>query len=469
MDTKLLTENWAEMKNTLLEGLGSKKDMVSKVLENTKTLMLAETASNGAIAAHNIAGFRKTLLPLIRRIIPGTIASEIVGVQPMSGPVGQVYSLRYQYEEAMTHDPASSQFGGYDIAQGDEAFGNDSPIRQFYSGDTGTAQASGKSGITHAGADGTSAPDDIDAATGSGHAWGSSEDSTSYSTGTTDFNNYTANVGGTLLGGSGSFVEGTGGRKMSFKIVSQAVEASTRKLQAGWTLEAMQDADTQHGVNIESEITKVLSAEIVQEIDAEVINDLLALAGTVRTFDFSQTLGPNYAPAFVGDRFANLGVRIGEVADVIARKTRRGSGNWIVVPPMITSVLRQAGKSVFAPAVEGTFKSPTNTELVGTLNGSIKVYNYLWDQASSGTSSPAGDAKVLVGYKGGNGETDAGYFYTPYIPLMSSGVIHDPVTFEPRVSLMTRYGKMAFTDPTTSLGNSADYYGRINCVNITFI
>lgn len=470
MDTNLLVENWGETKETLLEGLGSnKREMVSKVLDNTKDVILKETASSGAIQAHDIANFRKTLLPLIRRVIPGTIASEIVGVQPMSGPVGQVYSLRYQYEEAMTHDPASSQFGGFDIAPGDEAFGNDSPVRQFYAGNTGAAQDSGKSGITHAGADGTSAPDDIDAATADGHGWDTSQNVQTYETGTTDFNNYSAPVGGSLLGGSGSFIEGSGGRKMSFKIVSQAVEAHTRKLQAGWTLESMQDASSQHGVDIETEITKALSAEIVHEIDAEIINDLLALAGTVRTYDFAATGGPTYAPAYVGDRFANLGVRINEVADVIARKTRRGAGNFIVVSPMIVSVLRSAGKAVFAPAVEGSFKSPSNTELVGTLNGNIKVYSYLWNQAFPGTSAPGGTDKILVGYKGGNGETDAGYFYTPYVPLMSSGVVMDPVTYEPRVSLMTRYGKMAFTDPNTSLGNSADYYGRINVTNLDFI
>jgi hypothetical protein len=231
----------------------------------------------------------------------------------------------------------------------------------------------------------------------------------------------------------------------------------------------MQDLNSQHGLDLESEITKALSAEIVQEIDAEIINDLLALAGTVRTFDFSATGGTTYAPAFVGDRFANLGVRINEVANVIARKTRRGSGNFIVVSPMIVSVLQSAAKAVFAPAVEGDFKGPNNTELVGTLNGRIKVYSYLWNQAGPGSSSPNGDDKILVGYKGGNGEVDAGYFYAPYVPLMSSGVVVNPVTFQPVVSLMTRYGKVALTDPTTSLGNSADYYGRINVTNLEFL
>jgi hypothetical protein len=470
MELEMLNEHWDQTKETLLDGLKeSKKAVVGKVLENTRQHMLAETAAAGSTQAHDIAGFRKTLLPMIRRIIPGTIATELVGVQPMAGPVGLVYTLRYKYEEDMTHNPASSQFGGFDISAGDEAFGNDVPIRQFYAGNTGSAQTAGASGIDAPGADGTSAPFDIDAATAEGGAWESSQDVTTYGSGTSTFSGYSVNVGGTMLGGSGSFVEGSGGRKMTLEVISQAVEAGSRKLQSGWTIEAMQDLNSQHGLDLESEITKALSAEIVLEIDAEIINDLLALAGTVRTFDFAQTAGTTYAPAFVGDRFANLGVRIHEVANVIARKTRRGAGNYVVVSPMIVSVLQSAAKAVFAPAVEGEFKGPNNTELVGTMNGSIKVYSYLWNQAAPGTSAPNGTDKILVGYKGGDTEVDAGYFYAPYVPLMSSGVIVNPVTFQPVVSLMTRYGKVALTDPTTSLGNSADYYGRINVVNLEFL
>lgn len=469
-DKNLLTENWAETKSVLLEGLApAKREIVGPLLENQKNHILGETASAGAVVAGDIAGFRKTLLPMIRRIIPGTIASEIVGVQPMTGPVGLVYTMRYKYAEAMTHDADRSQFGGFDIASGDEAFGNAKPIRQFYSGNVGnganpsvgTAQPAGASGLAHG-----TAPDTIDAATASGEAWASDPNVTDYDTGTTLYGNP---VGGSLRGGNSSLAEGTGGRKMSLEVVSQAVEAGSRKLQAGWTIEAMQDLNSQHGLDLENEITKAISSEIVQEIDAEIVNDLLALAGTVRTFDFSATGGTTYAPAFVGDRFANIGVRINEVANEIARKTRRGAGNFIVVSPMIVSVLQSAAKAVFAPAIEGSFKGPNNTMLVGTLNGTIKVYSYLWNQAQPGSSAPLGSDKILVGYKGGNGETDAGYFYCPYVPLMSSGVVVNPVTFQPVVSLMTRYGKVVLTDPTTSLGNSADYYGRINVTNLEFV
>jgi hypothetical protein len=465
MDIQMLNEKWGETKSTLLEGLkGTVRDTTAKLLENQKNFMLSETAAAGAVQASDIANFRKAVLPMIRRVIPGTIGTELVGVQAMTGPVGLVYTMRYKYQEPVTINAGNSVFGGFNISAGDEAFGNAKPIRQFYAGNTGAAQAAGASGIAAAGG-----PANIDQATAVGNAWGATKDATNYTTGTANYGPYSVNVGGSLLGGSGSYIEGSGGRKMALEVLTQAVEAGSRKLQAGWTLEAMQDLNSQHGMDLESELTKALSAEIVQEIDAEIINDLLGLAGTVRTFDFSTTGGTTYAPAFVGDRFANLGVRINEVANVIARKTRRGTGNFIVVSPMIVSVLQSAAKAVFAPAVAGSFKGPNNTEMVGTLNGSIKVYSYIWNQAAPGNSAPAGSDTILVGYKGGNGESDAGYFYCPYIPLQSTGTIMNPITMQPVVSLMTRYGKVAFTDPTVSLGNSPDYYGKINVVNLDFV
>lgn len=463
MEHNILTENWQDTKDTLLEGLsGTKRETVATLLENQKSHILKESAAAGATVANDIAGFRKSLLPMIRRVIPGTIATELVGVQPMTGPVGLVYTLRYKFGEDVTHDPSRSPFGGFDIDAGDEVFGNAKPIRAFYSSSVGSDQTAGASGIANpAGAEA-----DIDAATADGEAWYSDTDVTTYETGTTL---YGRAVGGRMLGGSGSFIEGSGGRKMNLEVVSQAVEAGSRKLQAGWTIEAMQDLNSQHGLDLENEVTKAMSAEIVQEIDAEIISDLLALAGTVRVYDFAATSGTTYAPAYVGDRLANIGVRIADVANEIGRKTRRGAGNFAVVSPMMVTVLQAASKAVWTPAVKGDFEGPNNTKLVGTLNGTIKVYSYLWNQAQPGTSAPFGTDRILVGYKGGNGETDSGYFYCPYVPLMSSGVVVNPVTFQPVVSLMTRYGKVVLTDTRTSLGNSADYYGRINVINQEFV
>jgi hypothetical protein len=385
---------------------------------------------------------------MIRRIIPSTIATEIVGVQPMTGPVGLVYSLRYKYNESMT--TAVTPEGDIPNA-GDptdfEAFGNLNAMRRFYSGATDAGQTAGASGMGAPVVAGISGP-------AQGTAWPSSLDAAAVGA---------FGAAGPLHGGSGSYLEGSGGRKMGVEIVSQAVEAGSRKLQAGWTIEAMQDLQAQHGLDLENEMTQALSAEIVQEIDNEIITDLLGLAGTVAAFDGSLPGAPGYyRPTFVGDRLANLGVMLNYVANEIGRKTRRGVGNFIVVSPMIVSVLQSAAKSVFAPATQGSFKGPNNTMLVGTLNGTIKVYSYLWNQVQSTNVGGTGNDSILVGYKGGNGETDSGYFYCPYIPLMSSGVVINPVTFQPVVSLMTRYGKTTFTQKATSLGNSADYYGKVN-------
>jgi hypothetical protein len=396
----------------------------------------------------------------------------------MQGPVGLVYTMRYRYGEGVNvpgagtpgNPWAANPAGNFgNITAGDELFGNNPVLRQFYSGAAGAvigtpaAQPAGASGVANAAADEA----DIQSEASRG-TWPSSLPAHN----TSLFGPYGPDAlgqsyAGRLYGGSGSFIEGSGGRVMKLEVISQAVEAGTRKLQAGWTIEAMQDLKSQHGLDLESELTQVVSAEIVQEIDSEILSDLLALAGTVAAFDYAVIgLGPQYQPAYLGDRFANLGIIINAVANEIARKTRRGPGNFIVVSPMVVSILQSAAKSVFAPAVSGSFKGPNNTMLVGTLNGTIKVYSYLWNQVS-GLSAAVNDV-ILVGYKGGNGETDTGYFYCPYIPLMSSGVVINPVTFQPVVSMMTRYGKTAFTQTETSLGNSADYYGKINVQNFQF-
>lgn len=466
-----LFENWSEVKEALLDGLQtSQKQIVGTLLENQKNHILTENAAAGAVSANDIAGFRKILIPMIRRIIPGTIATEIVGVQPMQGPVGLVYTMRYKYGESVSMPNSPFTPAAVSVNANDELFGNNPALRQFYSsaagavvGDGGAGQVAGASGMHDAG-DTTG----LIQSNASAGAWPSSLPAYNTSLyGPYGPDAIGKSYAGRLYGGSGSFIEGSGGRSVKLEVISQAVEAGTRKLQAGWTIEAMQDLKAQHGLDLESELTQVVSAEIVQEIDSEILSDLIALAGTVGTYDYSTIgLGPQYQPAYLGDRFANLGIVINAVCNEIARKTRRGPGNFIVVSPMVVSILQSAAKSVFAPAVAGSFKGPNNSMLVGTLNGTIKVYSYLWNQVS-GLGAAVNDT-ILVGYKGGNGETDVGYFYCPYIPLMSSGVVINPTTFQPVVSLMTRYGKTAFTQTQTSLGNSADYYGKISVANFQF-
>jgi hypothetical protein len=449
---KELFENWQETKSALLEGLDARRAaIVSTVLDN-QAKYLSETADANVSSVGAIGSFQKIILPMIRRIIPGTIATEVVGVQPMTGPTGLVFSLRFVYKNAAT----TTESPDGDISVNDEVFGNTSAtapyaskMRRFYAG-----------GVTPGASGGLYDP------TFGVNTGGAYTPAGSFTT---------ANA--PLSGEAGDVVdmESFPGRAMGLQVLRQPVIAKTRKLQAKWTIEAMQDLSSQHGLDLEAEITQALSAEIVHEIDNEIVTDLIRLAGTTETFDMSGSF--TGVPHYVGDRHAVLGVLINKVANEIAAKTRRGAGNFIIVSPQIVSVLQSAAKSVFAPAVAGSFEGPNNTRLAGTLNGTIKVYSFLFNASfgtvAQGSAVPGGATAssdiVVVGFKGGTGETDSGYFYCPYVPLMTSNTVVDPSTYNNQLMVMTRYGKVTFVSNSTSLANSADYYGKIVVNNLTFL
>jgi len=212
-----------------------------------------------------------------------------------------------------------------------------------------------------------------------------------------------------------------------------------------------------HGLDVEAEIMAALAQEITVEIDQEILGSLRSLAITSATYDQAAVSG---TATFVGDEHAALAVLINRVANQIAQRTRRGAGNWAVVSPTALTILQSATTSAFARTTEGTFEAPTNTKFVGTLNSAMRIY----------VDSYADDSTaVLVGYKGSS-ESDAAAFYCPYIPLMSSGVVLDPATFEPVVGFMTRYGYIELSNTASSLGNAGDYLGEvaINSSNLSF-
>jgi hypothetical protein len=385
MMSELLESRWVDTKNALLEGLqGNKKSVMAATLENTRRY-LSESATAGATSAGNVATLNRVILPVIRRVMPTVIANELVGVQPMTGPVGQIHTLRVRYSDTMDDTSA----GNTDTTAGEEAL---SPfkIAEAYSGDAATAKAA-----------------------------------------------------------STAALEGAAGRKMSIQILKQTVEAKTRKLSARWTFEAAQDAQSMHGIDVEAEIMAALAQEITAEIDQEVIGSLVTLSGAAaQTYNQGTVSG---TATFVGDEHAALAVQINRVSNLIAQRTRRGAGNWAVVSPFALTILQSATTSAFARTTEGTFEAPTNTKMVGTLNNAMKVYVNTY---------AADNAPVLIGYKGSS-ESDAAAFYCPYIPLMSSGVVLDPGTFEPTVSFMTRYGYVELNNTASSLGNAADYLGNV--------
>ena len=401
MSQQLLEGRWDETKEALLEGLnGSKRSSMNVILENTRKY-LKENASAGSTASGNIATLNRVILPVIRRVMPTVIANELVGVQPMTGPVGQIHTLRVRYASALTDNSAAQT----SVAAGQEAL---SPFT------IATAYSSSPAAAANAG------------------------------TTTTNYQ-----------GASTASMEGNGGKTVSVQILKQAVEAKTRKLQARWTFESAQDAQAMHGIDVEAEIMAALAQEITAEIDQEILLSLSSLAATEFTYNQATVSG---TATFVGDEHAALAVLINRVANLIAQRTRRGAGNWAVVSPASLTVLQSATTSAFARTTEGTFEEPTNTKFVGTLNGAMRVFV----NSYANDSSP-----VLVGYKGSS-EADAAAFYCPYIPLMSSGVVLDPSTFEPVVSFMTRYGFVELTNTASSFGNAADYVGEIAVQNLSF-
>ena len=229
MTQALLESRWGETKDALLEGLnGAKRSAMGVVLENTRKSLM-ETATAGSTAAGNVATLNRVILPVIRRVMPTVIANEIVGVQPMTGPVAQIHTLRVRYADSVT-STASAPFDT-SVTAGDEAL---SPfkIATVYSGSSSTGRA----------------------------------DST-------------------------STLEGNPGNKINVQILKQVVEAKTRKLSARWTFEAAQDAQAMHGLDIEAEVMAALAQEITVEIDQEVLGSLRSLAGTEFTYNQAAVSG----------------------------------------------------------------------------------------------------------------------------------------------------------------------------------
>jgi hypothetical protein len=414
MSDILAEGRWDNTKEALLDGLqGTRRKTMSTILENTKR-HLTEAATSGATAAGGVAQLNKVILPVIRRVMPTVIANEIVGVQPMQGPIAQIHTLRVKYNSANTINPANGAAiqattnDGTNLGAGDEALGP----KDIAAGYSGTESAAG------------------------------------------------VKAAGTTASG---YLEGVPGNTLSIEILRQTVEAQTRRLSARWTFEAAQDAQSQQGIDVEAEIMAALAQEITAEIDQEVLASLRALATAGSTAFGANTEAYDQAAVsgtatYVGDEHAALAVAINRVSNKIAQRTRRGAGNWAVVSPTALTMLQSASTSAFARTTEGTFEAPTNTKFVGTLNSAMKIY----------VDSYAADSEaVLVGYKGSS-EADAAAFYCPYVPLMSSGVVLDPATLEPLVGFMTRYGYSELSQTSSSLGNAADYVGRVTIANPTF-
>lgn len=317
----LIKENaqskWERIKDALKEGLDQRKARsLDTVLENTRKdfvgrqKVLMENASASAVSTGNIATLNKVILPIIRRVLPNVIANEIVGVQPMPGPVAQIMTMRYTY---------GSTVPGAGVVAGEEM------LTPLHIRDIAAAYSGNE-------------------------------------------------VQGTPAGALTAQLEGVPGNAVKLEMLKQVVEAKSRRLSARWTVEAQTDAQNQYGVDVEEELLAAIAQEITVEIDQEILRSLRALPATptaANTYDQAAVAGQ---PTSVVDEFAALAVLMNRQANLIATRTRRGKGNWAVISPTVLTVLESARASAFARTTEGSFEAPTNNKFVGTLNNSMKLY-----------------------------------------------------------------------------------------------
>ena len=389
-----------------------RKAVTARLLENQEVALQEERAQaqgnfiSEAAAANNIGSgsapnnigtFDPVLISLVRRAMPNLIAYDVAGVQPMSGPTGLIFAMKSKY---------STQGGT-------EAFFNEADTD--FSG-TGTHQAdpTGLSGVTDADTDATIA-----------------DESDTVSTFGSGLSTAAAERLGVGESGDGSFGE------MAFTIEKATVTAKSRALKAEYTMELAQDLKAVHGLDAEGELANILSAEILAEINREVVRSILKTAkiGALQTstavsgiFDVNTDSDGRW----MVERFKGLIMQIERECNVIAKETRRGKGNFIICSSDVASALAAAGLLDYTPALSVDLNvDDTGNTFAGLLNGRVKVYIDPYATVDF----------VCVGYRGSN-PYDAGLFYCPYVPLTMVKAVGEN-DFQPRMGFKTRYGMIA--------------------------
>ena len=359
-------------------------------------------AAGGNGGAATMAHADPVLISMVRRAMPQLIAYDICGVQPMSGPTGLVFALRAR---------KNSQGG-------DEVLYNEAD--------------SGLSGV--AGSNAAAQPSlMINSGTGA------AETSGTYDTG------IAMNTGGT---GGG---ETKDPQEMSFTIEKVSTAAGTRALAGSYSMELAQDLRAVHGLDAEGELANILSAEILAEINREVVRriQMAAVVGAAQaTTPGIFNLDTDSNGRWMVEKFKGLMFQIEREANAIAKGTRRGKGNIIITSSDVASALQMSGVLDYAPSMSTdiTVDDAGNT-FAGVLNGRYRVYVDPYQSADSNKNE-----LITVGYKGGS-PMDAGIFYCPYVPLQMVRAV-DVTTFQPKIAFKTRYGIVAnpFAQGTT-VGN----------------
>jgi hypothetical protein len=387
-----------------------KKSVTALVLENQQQAMyqdrmaLNEAATGGTTPANitggGVSNFDPILISLVRRALPNLIAYDVAGVQPMTGPTGLIFAMRARYA----------------TQTGTEAFYNEA----------NTAYSGSFSENNPYGFQGTRASDVL----------GTFQNPTGNTT-TSGIGMPTANA--EILG-----TQDTGPlvfQQMAFSIEKVTVTAQSRALKAEYSLELAQDLKAIHGLDAETELSNILSTEILAEINREVIRTIYtcAVAGaqygttTAGYFDLDTDSNGRWSV----ERFKGLIFQIERDANVIAKQTRRGKGNVLIVSSDVASAMAMAGVLQYTPALQSDLQvDDTGNTFAGMLHGRIKVYI---DPYFGGYTS--NQELVTIGYKGSS-PYDAGLFYCPYVPLQMVRAV-DQYTFQPKIGFKTRYGMVA--------------------------
>jgi len=416
-----------------------RRAVTATILENQERAMkedaafLSEAAPTNSTGA-SISNWDPILISLVRRAMPNLIAYDIAGVQPMSGPTGLIFAMRSRYQsqtgtEAL-FDEADSDFSGRNAAG--------SSVDGFSS----TAQAGTNPEVLNDSPAGT----------------------------------YTQGTGMTTAAAEAlGDASGNQFAEMAFSIEKSTVTAKSRALKAEYTMELAQDLKAIHGLDAETELANILSAEILAEINREVVRTIYinaekgAPTGTVTTagiFDLDTDSNGRWSV----ERFKGLMFQLERDANRIAQRTRRGKGNIIITSADVASALQMAGVLDYTPALNNNLNvDDTGNTFAGVLNGRFKVYI---DPYSANSASAH---YYVVGYKG-TSPYDAGMFYCPYVPLQMVRAVGQD-TFQPKIGFKTRYGLQAnpFAEAGTGdaavingagSANSNRYYQRVQVANL---
>lgn len=454
----------------LLEGISDPRlrAMTAVMMENQMLFNELSTDSG------DVAQFKRISIPLVRRIFPQLIANKIVTVQPLLGPTGLVYYMRFRYSSNKGAVRGASNNGGYpgdDINSLQQLASGDVNLSPYYSSQIVQNEATS----TDAGGDtlsvfsplehtpilpGTVTGTVIVGVTPVQNFVVSQTGTFTFSTIGSPSNTVTS---ATLNNGTGELTLTWSGAPGSHHVVlsyeynmecnqdlpevnlvieNEEIGVKSRKVKAAWSYEVQQDLRSQHNLDAEAELTNILAQEINLEIDREVLGDLRDNAGTVSAWDYNTALGDT-----IKERYESLFVKLVEVSAVIHRKTLRSEANWIVTSPEVAALFETATAG-FAPIPSESFTSGIGVQYVGTVNKRWTVYK---DPAF-----PQG--QILMGYKG-DSPMDAGYYYCPYIPLTQTPTVIDTEGFCPRKGLITRYGKKMLRD-------GAKFYSRLTIANL---